>query len=115
MLSVRKPKSDFSDTPTVGAAHRVQGGELLREPVRARAAVGRTGYRDPSLAACEETGTVISMHVGSSGNVNRLSSYSPRQAGIALSPGNGMQIDSRMNWTRADGDPMGADFRFVTG
>jgi hypothetical protein len=55
------------------------------------------------------------MHVGSSGNVNRLSSYSPRQAGIALSPGNGMQIDSRMNWTRADGDPMGADFRFVTG
>jgi len=49
-----------------------------------------TGYWDPFLAACEETGTVINLHVGSSGNVNRPSSDSPREAVIALFPVNGM-------------------------
>jgi predicted TIM-barrel fold metal-dependent hydrolase len=49
-----------------------------------------TGYWDPFLAACAETGTVVNLHVGSSGNVNRPSSDSPREAVIALFPVNGM-------------------------
>jgi predicted TIM-barrel fold metal-dependent hydrolase len=45
---------------------------------------------DPFLAACEETGTVINLHVGSSGSVPRPSSVSPIDAIAALFPINGM-------------------------
>ncbi len=55
-----------------------------------------SGYWDPFLAACVETGTVINLHVGSSGNVNRPSSDSPREAVIALFPVNG--IFAAVDW-----------------
>jgi predicted TIM-barrel fold metal-dependent hydrolase len=38
-----------------------------------------TGYWDPFVAACAETGTVINLHVGSSSTTLRPSSDSPRQ------------------------------------
>ena len=41
--------------------------DLLREPAPARPAVGaHTGYWDPFFQACEETDTVVCMHIGSS-------------------------------------------------
>jgi len=43
-------------------------------------------YWDPFFAACEETGTVINLHVGSSGQVQRPCSASPIDVGVALFP-----------------------------
>jgi predicted TIM-barrel fold metal-dependent hydrolase len=45
-----------------------------------------TGYWDPFFAACEETGTVVNLHVGSAGMINRPSSDSPTDVAIALFP-----------------------------
>jgi predicted TIM-barrel fold metal-dependent hydrolase len=47
-------------------------------------------YWDPILAACEETGTVVNLHVGSSGNVQRPCSDSGADVGVALFPVNGL-------------------------
>jgi predicted TIM-barrel fold metal-dependent hydrolase len=49
-----------------------------------------TGYWDPFFRACQETGTVVNLHVGSSGNVQRPSSDSPSEVMVALFPVNGM-------------------------
>jgi predicted TIM-barrel fold metal-dependent hydrolase len=43
-----------------------------------------TGYWDPLFRACEETGTVVNLHVGSSSRVTRPSSDSPREVVLAL-------------------------------
>jgi predicted TIM-barrel fold metal-dependent hydrolase len=45
-----------------------------------------TRYWDPFFAACAETGTVVNLHVGSAGLVNRPSSDSPTDVAIALFP-----------------------------
>ena len=45
-----------------------------------------TDYWDPFFAACEETGTVLNLHVGSSGQVQRPCSASPIDVGVALFP-----------------------------
>jgi predicted TIM-barrel fold metal-dependent hydrolase len=45
-----------------------------------------TDHWDPILAACEETGTVLNLHVGSSGLVQRPCSASPIDVGVALFP-----------------------------
>ncbi|HEY9418422.1 MAG TPA: amidohydrolase family protein [Pseudonocardia sp.] len=46
---------------------------------------------DPLLRACEETGTAVNVHVGSSGSVNQPSSVSPSDVMIALFPLNAIQ------------------------
>jgi len=46
---------------------------------------------DTFFQACEETDTVINLHVGSSGSIHRPSSYSPGEVTVALFPLNGME------------------------
>lgn len=45
-----------------------------------------TRHWDPFLQACEETGTVLNLHVGASGKVQRPCSASPIDVGVALFP-----------------------------
>lgn len=45
---------------------------------------------DPFFAACQETGTVLNLHVGSSGTITRPSAASPTEVLVALFPLNGM-------------------------
>jgi predicted TIM-barrel fold metal-dependent hydrolase len=45
-----------------------------------------TRYWDPFFAACADTGTVINLHVGSAGLINRPSTDSPTDVAIALFP-----------------------------
>ncbi|MGE0304360.1 MAG: amidohydrolase family protein [Acidimicrobiia bacterium] len=52
---------------------------------------------DPFFAACEETETVINLHIGSSGRVERPSSVSPIDVGVALFPI--VSISSLVDWT----------------
>ncbi|WP_234834726.1 amidohydrolase family protein [Mycolicibacterium stellerae] len=47
-------------------------------------------YWDPFLAACAETGTVVNLHVGSSGTVARPAEDSPVPVIVALFPMSGM-------------------------
>ena len=49
-----------------------------------------TDYWDPFFLACEETETVVNLHVGSSGNVQHPSKLSPMDTMTALFPVNGM-------------------------
>jgi predicted TIM-barrel fold metal-dependent hydrolase len=49
-----------------------------------------TRHWDPFFAACEETGTVINLHVGSSSRVAQPSSDSPGDVSAVLFPMNGM-------------------------
>jgi predicted TIM-barrel fold metal-dependent hydrolase len=51
---------------------------------------------DPFFAACEETQTVVNLHVGSSGNVQKPSNDSPHDVTIALFPVNG--VISLVDW-----------------
>lgn len=51
---------------------------------------------DPFFAACAETGTVVNLHIGSSGSVTRPSSVSPAEVMTALFPING--ILSIVDW-----------------
>jgi predicted TIM-barrel fold metal-dependent hydrolase len=51
---------------------------------------------DPFFAACRDTGTVVNLHVGSSGNVHRPSSQSPVEVSTALFPVNG--IVASVDW-----------------
>lgn len=53
-------------------------------------------YWDPFFAACEETGTVVNLHVGSSGRVPNPSSMSPPAAVAALFPVSG--IEAVVDW-----------------
>jgi predicted TIM-barrel fold metal-dependent hydrolase len=45
---------------------------------------------DPFFAACDDTGTVVNLHVGSSGAIVRPSSVSPSEVSFALFPLNGV-------------------------
>ncbi len=47
-----------------------------------------SGYWDPFFAACEDTETVLNLHVGSSGTIQRPSSSSPVEVTTALFPVN---------------------------
>ena len=49
-----------------------------------------SGYWDPFFAACEETGTVVSMHIGSSSKMPATSADAPVAVAAALSFGNAM-------------------------
>lgn len=82
---------------------------LAAEEIRANAARGFRGvsfsespaglglpgiygdHWDPFFAACEATGTVVNLHVGSSGNVQRPSDESPMPVMSALFPLNAQQ------------------------
>lgn len=54
---------------------------------------------DPFFAACEETGTVINLHVGSSGEVFQPSQHSPHETMSALFPISG--VIAAVNWIHA--------------
>src|SRR5262249_30592625 len=45
-----------------------------------------SGEWDPFLAACEETGTVVNLHVGSSGSVHTPAVEAPGDAALVLFP-----------------------------
>jgi predicted TIM-barrel fold metal-dependent hydrolase len=55
-----------------------------------------TGHWDPFLRACEETSTVINLHVGSSGSLHQASPDAPSIATSALFPVNG--IEAVIDW-----------------
>ncbi len=55
-----------------------------------------SGYWDPFFAACEETGTVVNLHVGSSGNIPCPSADTPNPARVALFPLKG--IETVVDW-----------------
>lgn len=50
-----------------------------------------TDYWDPFFAACADTGTVVNLHIGSSGKISCPSPDTPDPAQIALFPLNGME------------------------
>jgi predicted TIM-barrel fold metal-dependent hydrolase len=54
---------------------------------------------DPFFRACEETETVINLHVGSSGVVTKPSDYSPSDVVVALFPVNGLM--AMVDWLYA--------------
>jgi predicted TIM-barrel fold metal-dependent hydrolase len=54
---------------------------------------------DPFFRACEETGTVINLHVGSSGTIHLPSSCSHEAVGTALFPVSG--LEALIDWTYA--------------
>lgn len=58
-----------------------------------------TDHWDPFFRACEETGTVVNLHVGSSGLVSRPSSQSPQVVSASLFPVNG--IIAAVDWVFA--------------
>ena len=49
-----------------------------------------SGYWEPFFKACEETGTVINLHVGSSSQISKPSTDSPEEASLALFGANSM-------------------------
>jgi predicted TIM-barrel fold metal-dependent hydrolase len=58
-----------------------------------------SGAWDPFFAVCEETGTVVSLHVGSSGWVQRPSPESPVEVAVALFPISG--VSALVDWLYA--------------
>jgi predicted TIM-barrel fold metal-dependent hydrolase len=58
-----------------------------------------TDFWDPIFRACEETGTVLNLHVGSSGTIHQPSRESPREVRVALFPVNG--IETLVDWLYA--------------
>lgn len=58
-----------------------------------------TSYWDPFLAACEETRTVVNLHVGSSGVKHKPSSDSAMAVVVALFPESG--LEALIDWTFA--------------
>jgi predicted TIM-barrel fold metal-dependent hydrolase len=56
-------------------------------------------YWDPFFEACQETGTVINLHVGSSGEVFQPSKHSPHETMSALFPLSG--VTAVVNWIHA--------------
>ena len=56
-------------------------------------------YWDPFFAACQETETVVNLHVGSSGNTRRPSSSSPSDVSVALFPVSG--LEALIDWIYA--------------
>jgi predicted TIM-barrel fold metal-dependent hydrolase len=59
-----------------------------------------SGAWDPFFRACEETGTVINLHVGSSGVVTKPSEHSPSDVAVALFPVNGLMAMVDWLYTR---------------
>jgi predicted TIM-barrel fold metal-dependent hydrolase len=55
-----------------------------------------TDFWDPFFAACQETGTIVNLHVGSSGVIHQPSVESPREVRVALFPVNG--IETLIDW-----------------
>ena len=49
-----------------------------------------SGYWDPFFRACEETGTVINLHVGSSSQISKPSNDSPEEVSLTLFGANSM-------------------------
>jgi predicted TIM-barrel fold metal-dependent hydrolase len=59
-----------------------------------------SGYWDPILRACEETSTVISLHVGSSG-LNEAAADAPSGVAVTLFPVSSMQAAADWIWSGA--------------
>ena len=56
-------------------------------------------YWDPFFAACQETETVVNLHVGSSGNTRHPSTSSPSDVSVALFPVSG--LEALIDWIYA--------------
>jgi predicted TIM-barrel fold metal-dependent hydrolase len=56
-------------------------------------------YWDPLFAACQETETVVNLHVGSSGNTRHPSTSSPSDVSVALFPVSG--LEALIDWIYA--------------
>ena len=88
--------------PAVGRGEGRGRGAAQRRPRRARRLLQRdpappracpsihSGYWDPFFAACEETGTVVCMHIGSSSKMPATSADAPVAVAATLSFGNAM-------------------------
>ena len=63
------------------AARGVRARVLQRDPAPPRAAQHPRRYWDPFFAACEETGTVVCMHIGSSSKMPATSADAPGRRG----------------------------------
>ena len=90
-----------SSPPTRSAATPARGVRavvLQRDPAVPRPAVDprRDDYWDPFFEACDETGTVINMHIGSSSKMPSTSADAPPAVGSTLTFGNAMS--SMVDW-----------------
>jgi predicted TIM-barrel fold metal-dependent hydrolase len=56
-------------------------------------------YWDPFLAACEDTGTVVCMHIGSSSSMTVTSMDAPVDVSIAITPMNSFLALNDLMWT----------------
>ncbi|OLO25797.1 amidohydrolase [Streptomyces sp. MNU77] len=56
----------------------------------------RSGYWDPMFRACEETGTVVCLHTGSSGHLSDIENDAPRDTLVSLFPA--YALLSAMSW-----------------
>ena len=78
------------------AERGLQSGELLRKPRRAGFPNIYDKSWDPFFAACEETETVVNLHVGSSGTTRPVCSSSHPLVTTALFPVSG--IEALIDW-----------------
>lgn len=58
-----------------------------------------TGHWDPFFAACEEAGTVVAMHIGSSSSLVVTSPDAPMDVLVTLTPVNSMQAAADLVWS----------------
>jgi predicted TIM-barrel fold metal-dependent hydrolase len=59
-----------------------------------------SGHWDPLFAACEETGTVLCLHTGSSGHTTETSEDAPFEVNISLFPTSGIVSAADWIWSR---------------
>ena len=81
-----RPRGRREDDPRERRT-RLQGGHLHRDPAMLGLPSIHSGYWDPLMAACEETGTVVNLHIGSSGTSpdhRRRAARRPRRAVLRL-------------------------------
>ena len=92
------------------------GRDLQRDPHPPRAAQSiHSGYWDPFFAVCEETGTVVNMHIGSSSQMPAASPDAPPavQASLSLQQRHG--LDDGLPLQRRPGEVPAAQTRLQRG
>ena len=86
------------------AARRRQGlprGHVLREPVHLGYPSIHSGHWDKFFATCEELGTVVNVHIGSSSKMVITADDAPMDVLITLSPINIVQAAADFVWSNA--------------
>jgi len=84
------------------AARRRQGlprGDLLRKPGSPRLPSIHSGHWDTFFATCEEVGTVVNVHIGSSSKMVITADDAPMSVLITLSPINIVQAAADFVWS----------------